>query len=443
MSLLRRLALVFGLAAGVAGCGSVPWHTAANRERLADSQPAPTRATDEITLADLRNGVFVGIAMSGGGSRAANFSAAVLLELEEMGFLQAATALSSVSGSSLTAAYYGLHGRDRTRWNPSAVRERFLTDFQTHWLARWFFPPYVLGYWLSDFDRSDIMKAVFNRFLFHGKSFEAMGTAGPKVLINATSLITGRKFVFTEKEFRHLHSRIDTFPVADAVMASGAFPGAFHNVTLANFRAGSYVHLFDGGPSDNLGIETLRRIIQDLYAAPEKPRGCFLFVVDAYTVERGKGAWERDTRRFSDFILDDNVMDSADVMLTSRRREILGTVNIHEPARHVYADFAIPGAGATCVAWHFSFEGLLRGSDLPQPKAREIRRVVNEIDTAYRLQASHPERAFTAQELQDHLFEAARVLVREDRTHLRQACEWFADKGFTDLPCRRHAGLSP
>lgn len=39
---------------------------------------AKTRAR-HVTLQDLRNGLFVGIAMSAGGSRAANFSAAALL----------------------------------------------------------------------------------------------------------------------------------------------------------------------------------------------------------------------------------------------------------------------------------------------------------------------------------------------------------------------------
>ena len=421
------------VAVGISGCSILPFHTAANIELVEGIHPTRTRATDEITLADLQNGIFVGIAMSGGGSRAANFSAAILLELEEMGLLQAASALSSVSGSSLTSAYYGLSGRDKNRWNREKVRDMFLTDFQTHWLARWGVPPYMLAYWFTDFDRSDIMKTVFDRFLFEGKTFKDMGEVGPKILINATSLISEKKFVFTEKEFRNLHSRIDTYPVSDAVMASGAFPGAFHNVTLKNYRTKtpSYVHLFDGGPADNLGVETLLSILQRLYAKEKKPRGCFLFVVDAYTADRGKGAYERDTRHFTDFLIDDNVIDSADVMLLLRRSEILGTVNITKPAINSYAEFTVPGRDDKCSVWHFSFEGLLRLGD----RAREVRKVVNEIDTAYRLQATGLEKSMGGQELQDYLFEAARILVREDKEHLKKTCQWFMGKGFTDLPC--------
>lgn len=435
----RFLAAVL-LLVGISGCSIFPFHTAANIHLAEGTQPSRTRATDEIALADLQNGIFVGIAMSGGGSRAANFSAAILLELEAMGFLEASSALSSVSGSSLTSAYYGLSGRDKNRWNRDKVRELFLTDFQTHWLARWFFPPYMLAYWFTDFDRSDIMKTVFDKFLFDGKTFMDMGEIGPKILINTTSLISERKFVFTEKEFENLHSRIDTFPVSEAVMASGAFPGAFHNVTLKNYRTKteSYVHLFDGGPADNLGVKTLLDILEKLYSKEKKPRGCFLFIVDAHTGERGKGARERDTRRFTDFIIDDNVMDSADVMLTLRRSEILSKVNITKPAITPYAEFTVPERNDKCWVWHFSFDGLFRLG----ARAREVRKVVNGIDTAYRLQASEADEQLTAQELQDYLYEAAKILVRGDKDHLKKTCEWFIDKGFRDIPCRREAGLA-
>jgi len=444
ISVSSRLLAAIPLFFGVSGCSILPFYTAANVELIEGTRPSRTRATDEITFAELQNGIFVGIAMSGGGSRAANFSAAILLELEEMGFLQAASALSSVSGSSLTAAYYGLFGTDRSRWSRDKVRELFLTDFQTHWLWRWFFPPYVLGYWLTDFDRSDIMKAVFDRFLFDGKTFKDMGEAGPKILINATSLISEKGFIFSERAFKNLDSRIDTLPVSEAVMASGAFPGAFHNVTLRNYRTRreSYVHLFDGGPSDNLGVETLRTMLKKLYSDQNKPRGCFVFIIDAYISDlaaRAQSAHERDTRYLTDFLVDDNVLNSADVMLSLRRRDVLREVNITDPARSSYVEFNVPERSDKCVAWHLSFEGLFRLGE----RARAVRKVVDTIDTAYRLQASTADEQLAAQDLQNYLFEAAQTLVRGDRDHLKKACQWFIDKGFGDLPCRREVGLTP
>ena len=90
----------------------------------------------------------------------------------------------------------------------------------------------MLRYWLTDFDRSDIMKGVFDDILFEKKTFGDMPAGGPKILINATSLTTGRQFRFTDQDFKTLQSRLDTYPISHAVMASGAFPGAFNNVTF-------------------------------------------------------------------------------------------------------------------------------------------------------------------------------------------------------------------
>src|SRR2546429_1930551 len=103
-------------------------------------------------------------------------------------------------------------------------------------------------------------------------------------------------------------------------MASGAFPGASNNVPPQNYSPQSgrphYIHLFDGGPADNLGIKTLLRLLRgQIYTASASPRGCFLFAVDAYPFERGNGVVDRDTRGFSDLILDDNVLDSPYVLL--------------------------------------------------------------------------------------------------------------------------------
>ena len=48
---------------------------------------------------------FIGLALSGGGSRAANFGSAVLWELDRLGILQHVQYISTVSGGSLAGAY--------------------------------------------------------------------------------------------------------------------------------------------------------------------------------------------------------------------------------------------------------------------------------------------------------------------------------------------------
>ena len=59
---------------------------------------------------ELRDGRFVGLALSGGGSRSAVFGAAVLKELDRVGILRQVDVLSAVSGGALPAAYYALEG---------------------------------------------------------------------------------------------------------------------------------------------------------------------------------------------------------------------------------------------------------------------------------------------------------------------------------------------
>ncbi len=61
----------------------------------------------EITAQD-KPRAFIGIAISGGGSRAATFGLATLRELDRLGILDHTSAISSVSGGSLPAAYYAL-----------------------------------------------------------------------------------------------------------------------------------------------------------------------------------------------------------------------------------------------------------------------------------------------------------------------------------------------
>jgi predicted acylesterase/phospholipase RssA len=439
MTKVRQSLATFTLSLALAGCSIIPLYTRANERLAADAKP--TRASREIGVKDLPKEVFVGIAISGGGSRAANFSAAVLFELEELGFLRTVSAISSVSGGSLTSAYYGLFGHDPIRWNRERVKALFRKDFQTRWIFRWFLPHNIVRYWFTDFDRSDIMKGVFDDLLFEKRTFGDMPAVGPVIIINATNLTTERQFRFTDKDFKTLESRLDTYPISHAVMASGAFPGAFNNVTLQNYSTQSgrphYVHLFDGGPADNLGVQTLLRLLrQQLYTSSEPPRACFLFVVDAYPSARGKGSVERDTRKFWDFILDENVLDASDVLLTLRREDILHEVGFKgEIGARPFQEFAIfpeRPEGPRCSVWHLTFQRLVRRfwHSLPA-SGEEVGKIANEISTQYRLKAPR----YNACQLQETLYEAARFLVREDLENRGKACDWFHEHGFTDLPC--------
>lgn len=422
----------------IPGCAIIPlW--------VADNQPLPaeqrTRARLGLEDSDLSHGVFVGVAMSGGGMRAANFSAAILLELEGLGLLRHVSAVSSVSGSSLTAAYFGLFGPVNgrsdaavaNRWTVDAVKERFVADVQTHWLIAWFNPWNAVRYWFTGFDRSDIMKDVFDGYLLGSPgrrhpTFADMPGGRPKILINATSLPDVGRFVFTDETFEALGSRLDRYRLSHAVMASGAFPGAFHNVTLRNhLDPGKYQHLFDGGPADNLGVDTLVEMLDN---PGPKPTACFLFVVDAHPYERNQGRSEFDTRSVLDFFVDHNISDSASVFLTLARRRALHRIGLPldaSPGQLPQWDY--PRPGYACRVWHLTFESFFTRPIPPGQEAlREEMRVLRDasrIPTRYRLEAGD----LDAPQIQKILFEAARHLVRRETGLLDETCAWFRARG--------------
>ncbi len=398
--------------------------------------------------------VFIGIAMSGGGSRATNFSAAVLLELEKLGILQHATAISSVSGSSLTAAYFGLYGNNRDLesehlWTEDSIREAFLTDFLSGWVLRWFKPWNVVRYWFTNFNRSDIMIETLNDKLFHGKRYEDFikKEGFPQIILNATSYTNGQPFIFTEKNFeKRLNSNLDTYPVANAVMASSAFPGVFHPVTLKDYsvknnelssnnnETQNYEHLIDGGPSDNLGIMSLINIL-----GSKKYEHCLFLVIDAYPhLELIESIQHVDTRKPFDFIFDTGtVLASSDVMLAQNRKLILekvfspttsdiGFQSFNEKskirvssAHYENDDHEIP---AECAVWHLSFQRLY-SPDFERVFARKdvnqlqflkrVRRVVNSVPTNYKLEES--KEGYEPKTVQDYIFKAANVLIRKDK----------------------------
>jgi predicted acylesterase/phospholipase RssA len=248
-------------------------------------------ATPAITDAD---GVFCGIAISGGGSRSANFAAACMFQLERFGLLQKADYVSAVSGGSLTAAYYCL-ATDR-QWRPTNLQRRMTHSFATDVIINNILPWNFLALTFSDWDRSDLLADTLRKHLFtrDGKelTFGDLRADRPRLLINATDLQTGKPFVFSNESFDRLNSDLASYPIAHAVAASAAVPVLLHHVTLRDHSSTfkQYRHLIDGGVTDNLGIRTLT----DLYVAQTEaakragrrdpyPRGAVFLVLDART----------------------------------------------------------------------------------------------------------------------------------------------------------------
>ena len=273
------------------------------RAALAAQFNAPTqRQTERIEPSTRRlepsvdpndDGYFVGLALSGGGSRSANFSAACMFELQRLGVLQRVDYISSVSGGSLAAAFYCSSG---AAWNPQTVQRKLTHAYATDVIAHLLLPWNALTQMFTSWDRTDLLAKSFERELFTrgGKrlTFADLRPDRPRLLINATDLQSGRRFVFCNEAFDGINSDLSKYPLANAVAASAAAPVLMHHVTLRDHSTTfeQYVHLIDGGVNDNLGVVTL---IETYYAhveaargagAPDPyPRGAIFVMLDART----------------------------------------------------------------------------------------------------------------------------------------------------------------
>jgi predicted acylesterase/phospholipase RssA len=321
--------------AALAAEPSSPVAGAADREQ--HIRPSTTRSTTTPGSVDPNNdGYFVGIAISGGGSRSANFSAACMFQLRRLGLLQRADYLSSVSGGSLTAAYYCLSNDEE--WNTANVQRKLTHHFATDMILTVSMPWNWLPLTFTDWDRSDVMASSFQKVLFSrsGKplTFADLRPDRPHLLINATDLQSGKPFIFCDEAFDQINSDLGTYPIAHAVAASSAVPVLLHQVTLRDFNTifKQYRHLVDGGVVDNLGVKTL----VETYRAQVKasngtayPRGAVFILLDARTQydarvsSRGDTSWLESLQfgaglsstvllnRASSATLDEMILDSA------------------------------------------------------------------------------------------------------------------------------------
>ena len=242
--------------------------------------------------------VFI-LAFSGGGTRAAAMAYGVLQELrdtpivtdgQQERLLDKVTHISSVSGGSFTAAYYGLHG-DKTF---DTFESEFLRkDIEGH-LTKSLLRP---SHWFGSKGRTEGAIDYYNEAIFHNATFADMIQLNrPMIIINASDLAYGVRFSFIQDYFNLLCSDLRSFPVARAVAASSAVPVVFNPVVIENYEGCNgfqmkshtaelanqneeffqilkglqsysdkenrkYVHFVDGGITDNMGLRAMTDVV--------------------------------------------------------------------------------------------------------------------------------------------------------------------------------------
>lgn len=285
-----------------AGCTSVneplnPVDTPVTARRLNHTHAAILQSSDPAAgphQSYAGDGWFVGLAISGGGLRSANFSAAAMFELQRLGLLDKVDAISSVSGGSLTAAYYCLS--DDNAWNPGNLQRKMTHAFADDMWGVILQPWNLVLLAVTDWDRSDILADSFNRNVFSkgigSMTFADLRPERPRLLVNATDLQSGQRFVFANESFDAINSDLSKYPIGYAVAASSSVPVVLHQVTMRDYSTvfRQYRHFVDGGINDNLGVLSLLETYKannDAATAKNRPlpygKGAVLIILDAGT----------------------------------------------------------------------------------------------------------------------------------------------------------------
>ena len=292
---MRRL--IFALLALVSACATAP--------------VAPINAPLGGLRADVEGRAPAGddlivLALSGGGARAASFHLGVLQALRDTPgrdgrpLSEHIALITSVSGGSVLAAYYGLHGDAGLDTFDAAYLGR-------EWRVRGPSSPFgVAGALRGGMNGPQQLRTWLADNIYGDATMGDM-RAGPRVILNATDLYNSTPFAFTQFFFDGLCSDVRQVRVADAVAASMAVPVAFRPVVmesygarcagppawapraLADRNAGEnvhqtaraflnyrgdtraaqrFVHLVDGGVADNLGMLSLQVMRADGPPAP-------------------------------------------------------------------------------------------------------------------------------------------------------------------------------
>ena len=265
--------------------------------RFRNLKPPDTLHTD---------GLVIVAAFSGGGTRASTLSFGVLRELAQQQItlegkpkrlLDELDVVFALSGGTFTAGYYALRGDQifhdfearflRKDWE-SELKARILWN-PSNWIRLW--SPY--------FGRAHLLAEILDESLFEGATYGDLlkRNERPWLAIHASDMATLSRFEFHQQQFDMICSDLSRLPIAWASASSAALPLVLSPISLKNYagqcgyqvpawlkeekrkgkvgerRVGAqranellsyldiekrpYIHLLDGGLSDNMALRGL------------------------------------------------------------------------------------------------------------------------------------------------------------------------------------------
>jgi predicted acylesterase/phospholipase RssA len=262
----------------------------------------------------------VGLALSGGGMRAALFHIGMLAKLAELDVLRHVEVLSCVSGGSIIGAFYYLELKKRLESQPSLSQADYIDIVQTverefirgvqknvrtriatspwHSLKMAVVPGYSRSTRAGELYESALYKRVdgIRKRELRSIAIQPYGTTQfnpkydnwsreakvPILVLNATTLNTGHNWQFTAtwmgESPQAINGAVDAIPrlrrmyidgrddiperfrkfrLGHAVAASAGVPGIFEPIVMRKVYPDRAVRLVDGGVHDNQGLASL------------------------------------------------------------------------------------------------------------------------------------------------------------------------------------------
>jgi NTE family protein len=289
--------------------------------------------------------LLVVLAFSGGGTRAAALGYGVLEELRrtevtidgaKRRLLDEVDVISAVSGGTFPAAYYALRGEKTFDEFEAKVLAR---NFETELVWRILTPKNWFRLPSGTFGKSDLFAEIYDETVFDHATFADLKRAnGPMVIINGTDITIGARFSFTQDQFDAICGDLSRVTLARAVATSTALPPLLTPISFEN-RGGTcgrkappwqaaaeaasksgtpgrallraralesyadpsrpYVHVFDGGLSENLGLaEVLRafeiqKVARDESVLPALHRARKIVVIAVNALRFPEVDWDR------------------------------------------------------------------------------------------------------------------------------------------------------
>jgi NTE family protein len=236
---------------------------------------------------------FIMLAFSGGGTRAAAFSYGALETLRDMEIttrsgrklraLDEVDVITGISGGSFTALAFGLYG-DKLF---DEYEKRFLKrDVQGQLVSRTLNPFNWGALWSTGWGRSELAANFYDEILFNGATFADLKRDGPQIYVGATDLAEGTRILFNQQNFDVMCSDLSKFRLARAAAASSAVPVLLSSITIDNyggtcdFRFPAWTKLFLDNPNPpRPAARTLKRL-QEMENYADRTKRPYLHLVD-------------------------------------------------------------------------------------------------------------------------------------------------------------------